>query len=179
MDEELHRDDSVPDPGPAILIVRAGPNADVMYVCLSPGIHGFHIHWTGKRSAPCVKGADGCRLCESGTPRKWRGYVHVINMATGNNCFLELTPTTAEQFIKQVGTGTLRGARFQLKRGNGRTAPCRLALMGFMTEDRLAKAEALDPEDSLRKIWGMARRQKPTLFTAVDEELPQQPQQTA
>jgi hypothetical protein len=128
--EKFNRQNVPPRPGPKIEIrrLRAGQTSTV--VILSKSVWGVWTHWNGKVTEPCYEEKKKCPGCKKGLPKRWKGYLHCYDFNRRDECFVELTPISADAMACQVQAGdSLRGYRFRLQRANGDKARLSVTLL--------------------------------------------------
>lgn len=149
----LSRQNEVPASGPKIMVRRLKAGQRGNWVLLCRKIWGCYVHWAGNHSIPCYEPHSSCPGHQQGLPRKWKGYLCAGNQENRRVEFLEFTPTMAEKLLDQIGPGQpLRGMRVRLERGRGDNA--RVAVEVFPRSEGLDLSEEVDPEPTLRKLWG-------------------------
>jgi len=80
--------------------------------------------------------------------------LHAYDHHAKRQCFIELTPMSAESIMKQIGEGQpLRGYRLKIKRGNGPKARLKVEVMIPLPAGPALVDERL-PEETLRQLWG-------------------------
>jgi hypothetical protein len=107
-----------------------------------------------------MKAKGDCEGCKRGTPKRWKGYLHVENHNNHTDEFLELTPDSAEQLERGIGAGsTFRGWRFSMERGKGDKARLKVMVLAHISafgEKAHMKPEQ-DPKPVLMQLWGMSQ----------------------
>lgn len=152
----LFRQDEPPRPGPSLPLMRLGAGATVRFLLLNSRLFGLWTHWVNKKSIPCLEPQAKCEGCKTGACRRWKGYVHAVNMHNRQEGFLELTPVAAQQLLEQAGRGnSLRGLQVQVQRGGGEKARLKIDVQFSRP---LTSAEKLpeekSPEITLNELWG-------------------------
>lgn len=159
-----NRDDTPPEPGPEIEIVRLKALQTVSCVAVGLKVRGFRTHWHAKlkQTIPCFKPVEECEGHRLQLPQRWKGYLHVLmNYRTAEaklahkEAFLELTPVAAMDL--RVGLGhnrDLRGIPFTLTRLNGNKAHLKVAVFldNCIPEQKLPEPKS--PYQSLMRLWG-------------------------
>lgn len=154
----ISRQDDPPPPGPRVEVYKVAPKVGFQGQILSSYFWGVWIHWDGYRSRECLADTSACHGCNLEMPRRWKGYLcvwHAVHKQVG---FVELTPAAANQIADLVPGKKMRGYTLRLKRTgekcNGRLIVDSVAAPLGPTDKM---PEALDPEDTLRKLWGWGR----------------------
>jgi hypothetical protein len=156
---ELRLAEQPPTPGPRDEVHRLQGGEEFSCIILSPKIWGPWTHWTGERSQPCYEPKNSCPGCQKGLPSRWKGYIHVIDIFRRKECFLELTPKSAELLTAQKDPDQdLRGLSFTLQRGKGSKAKLSVRRTYGRTPDN-QMPPARDPEPVIRLLWNMPSRQ--------------------
>lgn len=137
-----------------LLVFRVTSSETTQFTCLSSTIFGQYVHWHGRRSSECTEGRMPCEGCKANWPQKWKGYVHVLNLASGTEGFLEITATCCSLLLAQAPKGTsLRGLRFRLSKTRG-GAKGRYLVSVLETRDDPAKLpEEREVLNTLRRLW--------------------------
>lgn len=148
-----------PAPKIRMEIVRVTSHESHTFICYSKAIWGQYVHWYARRTHECTQDKTKvCEGCAKGWPTKWKGYLHVQNIAASWNGFLEITDTAFLLIDKQLGDNkNLRGLRFRLSRTKG--GPKGRYLVEVYT-DRIPDAELpieKDPYDTLKYLWSCKR----------------------
>jgi len=147
------------DPRPrarCVPIKPIGATDQLTAVILAPKVWGLDVHWTGGRIQPCRADGTLCNLCLERCPVKWRGYLHCVLQASGEQCFIELTDFAHER-LKRVTADklTLRGliCLFQRERKTVK-APINVSLVGETATYKVLPPERT-PEETLKRIWNI------------------------
>jgi hypothetical protein len=110
------------------------------YIVLSRKVSSAVIHWVCRRSVPCVRTYDDfgrpvedgkvCPNCNPETPRRWQGYLHVMNKTGSIEYFLCLPPGAGWELLTNLPPDyDLRGKRLYARReGTAQTCPLLLRL---------------------------------------------------
>ena len=148
------RENVPPNPGPQYPIIRVTKAGTRMFRCQSPQIWGFYCHWTGKDSVPCTGQNQSCNGCVKGLPRRWKGYLHVVDLQSHLEGFLELTPLSATCVNDQTAADfSLRGCRLQVVRGNGGAhSRLRITVLPDLAGGQGLR-ESKDPIITLGRLW--------------------------
>jgi hypothetical protein len=152
----LNRDDRVPLPGPSIPVIRVDESVNKVVTVLGHAIVGFWTHWTGVRTAPCRNHDEKCDGCARQWPKRWKGYLHVLDHVLGRDGFVEVTPVVAELIRSTLADRVdMRGVRMTLRRSPGGKKG-RL-LVSFLPdwESPATLPPAKDPELVLLRLWGV------------------------
>lgn len=154
----INREDRPPRPGPEMQIVRLKSGQELHCTVISPALWGCYVHWAGNRSEPCYADKQKCPGHKKGLPIRWKGYIHVIDNHKQKECFLELTPLSADQLLGQIGSGEpLRGQRLSVRRMAGDKARLKVSLLAHHTAVSSAELPlAKDPYKTLAKLWGIS-----------------------
>lgn len=156
MMKEVNRQNKAPRPGPELEILRIVDTRIRNFTILAEGVQGIWTHWNGKASEPCYVPVESCDGCKKGTPRRWKGYLHVIDHELRKEGFLEITPTAADTLKhylpKEV---SLRTVRISLCRSsNSPKGRLRCTVNdALQTSEQLPKER--DPMETLSKLWKM------------------------
>jgi hypothetical protein len=114
------RQDCPPAPGPKHPIIRIKSPQDQRMTILGSHIEGYWTHWTGDRSVLCLQNGAACPKDRHNLPRRWKGYLHVIDHFNGRLGFLELTPAAAQHLRDALEDCSFyRGMRFYISRTAG------------------------------------------------------------
>lgn len=152
----LSRQDEPPRPGPNLPLMRVGANGVVRFLILSSRMFGLWTHWINKKSMPCVEPSSKCEGCKVGACRRWKGYLHAVNMHNRQEGFLELTPIAAQQLLQQAGIASvLRGLQVQVQRGGGDKARMKIDVQysrPLLSSDPIPEEKS--PEVTLNELWG-------------------------
>jgi hypothetical protein len=152
---DLYRMDQPPRPGPELWIRRLRAGQSMTATILAASLYGLIVHWAGSKSAPCYKDKKKCDGCKRQLPQRWKGYLHAFDHDKREQCFVEVTPLTAESLASQVGTrGGYRGVRVRFERLNGDKARMRVTLLGT-TDLGIEMPKERDPYETLAKLWGL------------------------
>lgn len=154
---ELDRGGARPKSGPEIWVRRLKAKDTISVSICSPAIWEFWVHWAGDKSQPCLKPHKSCPGHRQGLPRRWKGYLFVVNHRSRRCEFLEITLGAVEQLNELVGEKTnLRGKRFTVARGNGDASRLSFAsLPDWQLFSTAVLPEDVDPAKTLCKIWGI------------------------
>lgn len=154
---DLNRQDLPPTGGPEMLVYRLKAGQSIDAIIISKALWGVYTHWNGRTSEPCYQAKGKCPGHKRGLPVRWKGYLHVWDVKKKRQCFLELTPTSAQDLLDALGVGQMRGQRIVIARQNGDKARLTVNVFG---EDRyqcdLTKLpDPRDPYRTLAKLWGV------------------------
>jgi len=153
---EVCRDNRFPTPGPKMPILRLKGGEEKTLLVLSQEVQGFWVHWTGRSTVECTVPHDDCHGHKMGFASKWKGYLHVVDVHSKRQGFLELTPTLAEQLQVQLipeRQRSVRGVTLSVSRtkaNNGRVK----VLVTHQYPGTRELPEEVDPLPSLRVLWG-------------------------
>lgn len=152
---DLDRQDEPPEPGPEMPIIRLRACQKIHVLFLSPQIWGVNTHWNGEKSCPCMRDHSRCSGCKAHWPRRWKGYLDVIDNGQQRRGFFELTPTSALAIKRIIPLGeTLRGVYAWIERLKGDRARLRVEVETWKArapEDKLPAP--MDPFVTLSKLW--------------------------
>lgn len=183
----LNRQNLPPKPGPRLHLwrIEAGPGFRGQIVSCS--LFGVWTHWDGHRSRECTatipqpgentdREIDGevaqqismqaptmlsesCIGHKEQWPLRWKGYLFVWNSRAEQFGFLELTPGGATELLRQAPShGNLRGLLLKAER-HGKSIRSKVAIeLTQGVGDPNALPAAVDPEDTLRALWGWANK---------------------
>jgi len=153
----INRQDNPPRPGPQYPILRVAGSKPTRFVLCSRSLTGLWTHWVADCSMPCEDPREECRHCQAKKPRRWKGYLHAINMANNEEGFLEVTPGGAKQLISQAGEGvSYRGLQIVGSRGNGEKTRQRIEVVYALPSSAgRALPEEKDPMVTLLELWGI------------------------
>lgn len=153
----FERMDVPPKAGPGVPILRVKAGQHFLFVALAMKIAGFMAHWSGKASVPCTGDDPPCPGCNARPPwdSRWKGYIHVLEMSSKAEGFLEITPASAEMLqLQSVNPLSLRGTIFEAMRTSANNG--RLKLIYKSVFPRLADLPAeKDPTEALKRLWGI------------------------
>lgn len=155
MTSTLRRQDEPPRPGPTHEVIRCEAGVGVRCQILSKTIWGCWTHWDGQRSRECTGEGTDCYGHTSGWPQRWKGYLCVWCGIRRSIIFLELTPASGTEILRQAGHGnSLRGLLLRLDR-HGRSIRAKISVeLTPCVGDGSDLPEALEPEPVLRRLWG-------------------------
>ncbi len=89
------------------------------FVILSTAIFGQYVHWFGSRTHECTYDKSKCNGCERVWPRKFLGYIDVIDLHN-ERCFLEVTLTAANMMIAAATPDEpFRGMQLRIRKTKG------------------------------------------------------------
>jgi hypothetical protein len=156
MTGQLNRQDRPPKSGPDLWIRRLKKKQWVIVTILCDSIWGVYVHWNGSKTEPCFEDKKKCPGHARQLPLRWKGYLHVWDHERKEECFLELTPLSAEQLLEQLGQLCgMRGSRCRVERMDGDKARLRVTLLGAGDHHGELPAEK-SPLPTLSKLWGIA-----------------------
>lgn len=149
-----------PVAGPQLELLRIKDTNIHPFVILSKGIFGLFTHWDAKAlkgrgaSAPCYRNPDDCDGCRRRLPERWKGYVHVFDMHSRKDGFLELTPTAAAALKAQLtGVDNWRCCRINVSRqGNGEKTRLKVNVFDSVKESPELPQERC-PTETLSRLW--------------------------
>lgn len=122
---------------------------------LSNAIRWKTVHWTGSRSIPCTNDPETCEGHKSEHPARLYGYLSVINGSKGH-AILQLTHACGNDLEKLLTEhGRIRGMRIRLvRKGDKLRGEMRVEFMQMLEPDRGIPKD-VDPEPTLRRLWGL------------------------
>jgi hypothetical protein len=136
-------------------IVRVTSAESHHFICYSRAVWGQPVHWYGRRTHECTQDREKkCEGCMKGWPVKWKGYLHVRNIAASWEGFLELTDTACRLLVEQLGDNqNLRGLKFRIARTKGGAKGRYLVEVsqGRVPDDSLKQER--DPYEILKFLW--------------------------
>lgn len=143
-----------PRPGPSVNIVRVKTEQGQKFLCLSTAVFGQWIHFYGNRSHECSADRGDCDRCRQGWPRKWKGYVHAVQLSDNERVFVEITPAAYSLIVQAIPPGeNLRGLILAIgKTKGGAKGRYRIAIEGIR-RDPIQLPEEEDPLPVLRYLW--------------------------
>lgn len=167
----LRQQHTPPSPGPNLPLIRIVDTHIHTFVILAAQIFGQWTHWDHKAakgkgaSSPCFEPKEECPGCKRSLPERWKGYLHVFNLHTRVDGFLELTPTAAKVVTSAlVGVDTYRGVRINVTRSsNSNQGRLRLTVLDAVRDMSPFPSER-SPEETLCKLW--------KLENEIDEDEP-------
>jgi len=122
---------------------------------LSEELLGLHTHYA-TRTVPCGFPEHGCKFCNDGRPRTWRGYLAAYDLRRKGPCIAELPPAAARQLDdKTQGFASLRSIIIELERTSERdNAPIRLVhCERYEPESGGSIPQPFDLTAQLGRIW--------------------------
>jgi hypothetical protein len=149
-------DDRIPKRGPDLFIKRMTGGEAKTFTIWGTRIRGMWVHWNpaSGKSEPHFEG--DCPACKLGHAKRWKGFLHCYCTEDRQECFLELTPTSADAVMAQMADpSALRGSVVRVSRsaaGNGRLKVQMLTPVG----DHIQLPREKDPRRSILKLWGVA-----------------------
>ncbi len=152
-----------PRPGPELEIIRVVTAGTFMFRVLSETLWGMWTHWETNHSTPCFLEKAKCYGCTKGLPRRWKGYVHVINALKPNSTgFLELTPFAGQQVLDQCPASvSMRGMRLQVTRTQGGAkGRLRITVLPDLAPGTDLPLEKT-PEATLCRLWELTSLKHP------------------
>lgn len=139
-------------------IVKIRATDVIVFCCLSERPWGFSTHWTkAKRTQPCIAHRAACQHCAELCPRRDRGYVLAMSRGLEVIGFVDLTPQAFEYLADLAQTiGSLRGRWFVVDRERQQAkGALRIGIAGQHPDAPADLPADVDPEPSLRRIWGL------------------------
>lgn len=153
--DNYHVDHTPPCEPRTIVLVRLKAGDTLTCRILSKQIWGIWTHWDGAKSHPCILNAGACKGCKDSQPKRWKGFLHCLNVSNRREMIVEVTSFAFSQFLDQLSAekGNLRGLRvlFERSKGadNGRLKMSLLASEAGFLELPGEKAPSL----TLMKLW--------------------------
>lgn len=140
-------------------VVRIVSTEVRLYVLLSSAPWGSYFHWGGG-SLPCTGDPEECERCKRVVPRKWRGYLHAMEMhgTSSREVILELTHAALATLDLSLAMRDYRGSMIQLRKTKGGAKGRFLidVLERRVTDQTLPNER--DPAPVLRKLWELNER---------------------
>lgn len=149
-------DDRIPKRGPDLFIKRMAAGEAKTFTIWGTRIRGMWVHWNPGTSKSEPHFDDQCAACKLGHAKRWKGFLHSYCSEDRQECFLEVTPTSADAIMAQIDDPSLlRGCVIRVVRsaaGNGRLKVQMLTPVG----DSIRLPKEKDPRRSILKLWGIA-----------------------
>ena len=135
-------------------VERVKPGAKYHVVILSEAIWGLEAHWSGSRTIPCTGTPEECPGCVARNPKRWRGGVHVYDLARKESYFVELTPGAARKLMAVASDSMpVRGLQIDIYRsGSAVNGRLMLDVVKRLNDVKKLPAEQ-DPGPVLRWLW--------------------------
>ena len=154
---ELDKSGSPGKTGPEIWVRRLVAGEEIDIAICSPAPWPIWTHWCGNHSEPCYTPHEQCPGHRRGYPRRWKGYLAIVNHTARRLEFLEITAKAADSLKELAGEGnSLRGLRVKARRGKGDKARLAFSSLPEWSQYTQAKLPAdVDPEKTLVRLWGM------------------------
>jgi hypothetical protein len=154
-----------PPPSKRMDVFRVTTSESAQFTCASESILGVEIHWYGRRSHECTQTANGqCKGCAENWPKKWKGYLHVVDPLKRHEGFLEITATCWALFQSQLPpTSSLRGIRFRLSKTKGGAKGRYLVTVLESRECSESLPEERDALPVLRLLWNAKKNPGQTI----------------
>jgi len=156
--DEFQREDTPPDMGAVLHIIRVGAHDRHSLVILSDALVGVWTHYSLKRKRTIrCRGVDNdCEGCVDEMRRIWSGYLHVAKLTTGQQGILELTALAGNRLIDVMGgIESLRGQRIFCYRERGNIKSPIAVESNGPTEPTFFLPPKKDVFPTLRRLWGM------------------------
>lgn len=153
--DNFHLCPTPPSEPRTIVLVRLKAGDSLTCRILSKQIWGIWTHWDGKKSYPCVLGAGACKGCRTQDPKRWKGFLHVLNVANRREMIIEVTAFAFSQFLDQLTKEreNLRGLRVLFERAKGSdNGRLRMSLLASETGFLELPVESA-PSWTLMKLW--------------------------
>lgn len=158
--KQLRTQHEPPIAGPELEIFRVKDNHIYPYVILSKGLFGLFTHWDAKArkgkgaSSACYRNPEDCDGCRRRLPERWKGYIHVLDLQTRKDGFLEFTPRAAAMLKAQLtGVENWRLCRINVTR-QGKDEHTRLKVTVFdSAKDNGEFPKERCPTETLGKLW--------------------------
>lgn len=87
---------------PDIPIITPHGPARLRGIILSERQLGVWVHWNGECNVPCMGEAHGCKLCQQGVQRRWRGFLMVAPQLRRGFGILEYTDRAADRLGRRL-----------------------------------------------------------------------------
>lgn len=139
-----------------MFILRLKANQTCSFTIYSRGWFKIRVHWNGKKSEPHFKQEHLCPGCLGHKPLRWKAYLHCFWHEQGQEVFVEFTPHSHVSLETQLlGGASLRGNRFQMKRGKTDNAKLIVTMLtADPSPERLPPEK--DPQKSILALWGIS-----------------------
>jgi hypothetical protein len=163
---ELDRNLAAPRPGPRMEFLTVKHTQVERYLCVSSRIWAHFVHWTGQHTLPCTLkvGVEGqvltrCVHCDAQRPKRWKGYLHVVPLRTGEHCFLCLSEN-AGFFLQKAAADNydLRGLQLDVRRKGKRAQSELIVEINTNMGRKKIDYEEIDPMPYLATVF---RQRKP------------------
>jgi hypothetical protein len=121
--DHVFRSPVPPKPSMQLWVRRLKEGERAIVVCLSEYCMGYRLHWTGRRTVPCIDPVEVCSGCARGLPVKWKAYLHVYHIDARRQEILEIPESTWRKlshmpcYDNRMRGAVLGFARQQSKRG--------------------------------------------------------------
>jgi len=140
-------------PGLETEVIRIVSQNPRTFYLLSEKPWGAYWHWSG-RSLKCTHD-DDCERCKNLVPRKWRGYIHAIEMiGTGKqDVIVELTQKAICLLDVQLCMQPYRGAVCTMKKTPGGAKGRFIIEVLPRRIDALTLPDEVDPSIMMNKLW--------------------------
>jgi hypothetical protein len=146
--------DRPPVAGKCITIFKVQHSVVYRYVVLGDRLWARDVHWTGRHSAFCTMDKD-CQRCKDQMPKRAVAFLHVtLPNFPNEECFLELTPEGANQFLDGLKEKeTMRGLVIMVQRARPTIkSPIRVEVID-RREDLTGFPLPADPTPTLIRLW--------------------------
>jgi len=88
--------------------MRVPTSGGIQGIVTSEHVLGRYTHWDAYRTVPCTD--NDCTLCREGNPKRWQGYISVMNQLNQRQVVLQVTPLAAQALAEaKLQYGKLRG----------------------------------------------------------------------
>lgn len=157
--QSLFSGPKVPATGPQIIIKTLRSGESVEGYLLTENGTSFEVHWNsnkGKkgRSERCLGEEQECPGCFAGLPKRWKGYLPIVDAKNRSTIILELTPGTALSLNDLIGGYENRIGlflRFSRQPGGDRTRIRVQLLNQFPVSAKMP--EPPNVQEALEKLW--------------------------
>lgn len=145
-----------PKPGPSSEVIRVKSEQVQKFLVLSRAVFGQWIHYYANRSHECTLEKGTCTRCQQGWPRKWKGYIHAVQLSNNARVFVELTPAAFDLVVQVIPEKEdLRGLIVGIsKTKGGAKGRYRIHVEG-VRRDPVQLPEEQDPYPILTYLWNV------------------------
>ena len=135
-------------------IIRVDANDRGAFAICSVRPQGYWNHWDDGRTYPCIAGKKLCKRCLKEVPRRWTGYLYVVNADGTGGSFLEITTLGLEDLDTLYGKGeSLRGFIIHVERSKKtKRSPLRFDKLGAVPLHQVLPIER-DVLPTLQRVW--------------------------
>jgi len=143
------------DPEYAHRIIRTPGTKPICGIITSPDLIGCLTHFVNNRTIPC-EAPNACGPCDSGSSRRWHGYVSLLNNATMEHAIFEMTAAACDP-LKNYGLAhqTLRACSIRASRPSGKSNGRVIIETRHIDESRYRLPEPFNVRMVLCHIWNI------------------------